>query len=120
MKYISYDQAEKLVKNNKDKILIFVLGKKDCVACSTFSNSFYPNLKQEDNLEIYGLNLDKDYKTIFPPLKSPMFYFYTAGSEVYPMIRENLPPENIFIGEIEQQKKILNGESFYEVYKKVA
>lgn len=120
MKYISYTEAENLIKNNKDKIFIFVLGKEDCVACSTFFTTFYPNLKKENSVEIFGLNLGKDYKTIFPPLKSPMFYFYTAGSEIYPMIRENLPPEEIFINEIKQQKRILNGESFYEVYKKVA
>ena len=49
-------------------------------------------------------------------MRSPTFYFYTTGSESFPMMRENLPPPNVLLNEFSLQKRILDGESFYDVY----
>lgn len=122
MNYVSYEEASEIVEKVKNgetkKIIVFMLGKPDCPACNLFGSDVFPQIKKEvgEDMEIYGIRLGVDYDTLFAPLRSPMFYFFVPNSEVFPIIRENLPPPEMFINEIKVQKRIVEGESYYEVY----
>ena len=122
MKYINYNEAEEIVekikKGETKKIAVFMLGKKDCPACNIFNSDIFPKIENEfiNDLEIYGIRLGIDYDTLFAPLRSPMFYFFVPNSESFPIIRENLPPLEVLMNEINTQKRIVQGESYYDVY----
>lgn len=122
MNYVNYEEAKQIVEKVKNgdtkKIVVFMLGKSDCPACNLFGSDIFPQIQKEvgGDMEIYGIRLDIDYHTLFAPLRSPMFYFFVPNSEVFPIIRENLPPPEMFINEIKIQKRIVEGESYYDVY----
>ncbi len=122
MNYIDYDKACEIVEKVKTKqlhkIIVFMVGKEDCPACGHFNSEILPTIQNNisEFVEIYGIKIGEGWNTIFPPMRSPTFYFYTTGSETFPMMRENLPPPDIFLNEFKLQKRILDGESFYDVY----
>ena len=141
MNYIDYDEACELVEKVKTKqlhkILVFMVGKEDCPACGHFNSEIlptiqgnisdkfgYPNTSTKrwiqrdisEFIEIYGIKIGEGWNPLFPPMRSPTFYFYTTGSETFPMMRENVPPPDALINEFVMQKRILDGESFYDVY----
>ena len=122
MKYVNYDEAceivEKVRTKQLHKIIVFMVGKEDCPACGQFNSEILPTIQNNisEFVEIYGINMGPDWKTLFPPMRSPTFYFYTTGSETFPMMRENLPPPEMLLNEFNLQKRILDGESFYDVY----
>ena len=122
MKYVNYDEACEIVEKVKTKqlhkIIVFMVGKEDCPACGQFNSEILPTIQNNisEVVEIYGIKIGPDWKTLFPPMRSPTFYFYTTGSETFPMMRENLPPPEMLLNEFNLQKRILDGESFYDVY----
>ena len=122
MNYIDYDEACELVEKVKTKqlhkILVFMVGKEDCPACGHFNSDILPIIQSNISnfIEIYGIKIGEGWNPLFPPMRSPTFYFYTTGSETFPMMRENVPPPDALINEFVMQKRILDGESFYDVY----
>ena len=122
MKYVNYDEAceivEKVRTKQLNKIIVFMVGKNDCPACGHFNSEILPTIQDNisESVEIYGIKIGENWKSLFPPMRSPTFYFYTTGSETFPMIRENLPPPEALLNEFNLQKQILDGASFYDVY----
>ena len=114
MKTISYSQAQELVRENKF-VLCIVLSRSDCKVCDEWVPAILEPQCNKRNIELVSVQYDKDPSIIFPPVESPIIYFYVVGIEE-PLIRAGAALEEFVVRDLDRLVKVANGTSINEAY----
>jgi hypothetical protein len=92
-----------------------VLSKSDCKVCTEWVPVILEPHCNKRNIELVSVQYDTDPNIIFPPVESPIIYFYVVGIEE-PLIRAGAALEEFVVRDLDRLVKIANGTSINEAY----
>ena len=119
MKNIDLNESLKLIESVNNKVLLIVVTSSDCPACKEYTLKVLPKIEEKfkSYLDLYLIDVNKipNFKQ-FPPIATPISYFYIKNSKVFPIIRPGYAEEHTIDNEMAKFKRVLKGESFEQVF----
>jgi|TARA_Y100000310_G_C20672065_1_gene810829 hypothetical protein len=107
LRTITYEGASKLVKKVKDglmkEVLCIIAVDEGCPVCFQMTNKILPQVKEMFNgdIDFVELNVDNE-DLIFPPVNTPVCFFYIRGNKTFPIVKTGLAPIESVIQDVEE------------------
>ena len=103
-------------ENPENKILGLIFSREDCGACTHMIDVVLPDVKITEEFELYEVVTDDGSGVHFPPLRTPISYFYVPGSPKMPIIREGVGPSDAVEFDMQNMVKVLNGADYRKTF----
>ena len=121
IKEIDFEDAYELANNYKnckskqDTVMGLFFLRKECGACKHMMEEVLPNATIPPEMKLFKIYTN-NHDMPFPPIRTPMAYFFVGGSPVMPILREGVGPVDAVTFDFEQMVKILNGADYYKTF----
>lgn len=125
IKKIDYKIADELAKNymncegEQDTIMGIFFVREGCGACEYMLEESLPNVTAPEGghpFRLFKMEIHDDEHIPFPPLRTPIAYFYIPNCVKVPVMREGVAPVDMIEHDLRKMIEVANGADYYKVF----
>lgn len=117
---ITYEEANNIAKtyftHTSTNIKGVFFTRNDCEACKMMMEETIAECGFPSSVEIYEVEITDKNEIPFPPMRTPIAYFFVPNSPKMPIVREGVAPPEPVIEDVNKMISVMNGADYWSTF----